>query len=119
MDIGRTSFVLSFFRHCSTRWDSARKSAETLRRTIPQSPLARLLVADLAARQGDWSVAIGEYRGFIEREPRHREARLNLAAALAASGRREEARRQLESLRADFPEDRVVAERLAAFGETP
>lgn len=101
------------------RWDSARESAEILRRTIPQSPLARLLVADLAARQGDWSVAIGEYRGFIEREPRHREARLNLAAALAASGRREEARRHLESLRADFPEDRVVAERLAAFGETP
>ncbi|MBL0349662.1 MAG: tetratricopeptide repeat protein [Elusimicrobia bacterium] len=103
----------------AARWDSARRAAEILRRRVPQSPLGRLILADLASRQGDWSVAVSEYRAFLNDEPRHRDARLNLAAALAAMGKRKEARELLESLRADFPADPGVRDRLAAFQETP
>lgn len=103
----------------ASRWDSARKAAETLRQSVPQSPLARLMVADLASRQGDWAVAVSEYRAFLNDEPRHRDARLNLAGALASSGRRSEARAELESLRADFPEDPAVRDRLSSLNDTP
>ncbi len=97
-------------------WAGARRAAESLARLAPENGLARLMAADMAAEAGDWPSAESGYRQFLAWEPDHWEARLNLSHVLQSSGRREEARRGLEALRRERPQDADIERRLKELG---
>ncbi len=75
---------------------------------------ARIKLANVVARQGDFAAAVAQLSIVLDREPSHAGARLKRAAALSAMGRPREAARDLERLAGAEPENPEVRWRLAA-----
>ena len=76
---------------------------------------AHLALADLRAQLGDDAAAVEEYRRLLEREPTHREGRLNLATVLRRLGRTDEARALLTVLHQERPDDAEVSSALSTM----
>jgi tetratricopeptide (TPR) repeat protein len=71
-------------------------------------PVTHYNMGLLLALTGRLDHAIAEYEKALQRDPRHSDARMNLAAALARQGRLARATQELERLVTDDPENAVA-----------
>lgn len=69
----------------------------------PNSALGRAELGDRLLEQGQLAAADVQYRAALDIDADHFRARLGLARSLSRAGRREEARREFETLLADHP----------------
>ncbi len=74
---------------------------------------ARIKLANVAARQGDFAAAVAQLSIVLDRESSRHDARLKRAAALSAMGRPREAARDLQRLTDAEPENPEIHWRLA------
>ncbi len=74
---------------------------------------ARIKLANVAARQGDFAAAVAQLSIVLDRESSRNDARLKRAAALSAMGRPREAARDLKRLTDAEPENPEIHWRLA------
>lgn len=80
------------------RLDDAAKTLEEILAANPEAAFARSARASLRMARGEpkeISAAIAEFRTLVEKEPDNLDFRMNLARALRAAGRNEEAQQQL------------------------
>ena len=85
----------------SSQQEQIPEAVALLRDNIAQSDdslTSRVLLAELLARQGDVSGAIGEYQAVIATRPEYVAARIALTGLLSRSGRLEEAMEQLQAV---------------------
>jgi tetratricopeptide (TPR) repeat protein len=85
----------------------------------PESAQLRMLRADLLLDRDRWVEAMGAYRSVIEVEPQSADAWANLGRALAALGRRPEAKSALERALAIDAGHAGAHEVLRSIGEPP
>ena len=78
--------------------EAALNLAERAVRNLPESPKPRFFLGSLILVRGRAAEAIGHLEWVIKREPRHLQARLNLANAYLTMSRREEAAREFRAV---------------------
>ena len=98
------------------RLEEAARLFEEMARRFPESPSVQLLAAEsLLEDRHDATAALSTLEGITIPEDNRRlvyRSGLLLADALRAAGERESAQETLEALLADFPENRLILERL-------
>ena len=98
------------------RLEEAARLFEEMARCFPESPSVQLLAAEsLLEDRHDATAALSTLEGITIPEDNRRlvyRSGLLLADALRAAGERESAQETLEALLADFPENRLILERL-------
>jgi hypothetical protein len=100
-------------RAAAHRWQSdpgeAYSRLERARSLNPLSPRADLVAAAIASRRGEWARMASASERALTRTPHSWYAHLELALALAATGRREEALKELAGAEALNPRERALA----------